>query len=163
MASALAVPLLTFLSPSWFSLMGVGPSWSVLWLLPWALVNGPNSGSLAGFSLGLILDAISIGDGTHVPVLILLGFWWGRIGRRDLLIDSNFSLGCLAWIGSVVLGISFWIQFSLTHIGRQEVLFNSWSLHTILCQAILTGLLAPLACTWLLTLFKGPKSTFISK
>ena len=52
--SSIAVPILSFLAPSSLTLMGVGPCWEILWLLPWALVDGPVSGALAGCSLGLI-------------------------------------------------------------------------------------------------------------
>lgn len=155
--SFLGVPLLSLVNPSWLSLMGVGPSWEVLWLLPWALVNGSLSGLLAGLSLGLILDAISLGDGTQVPALVLLGFWWGRLGSRGLPIERSFSLGLLGWGGSVVISISLWIQFLLIHSYGKFALFNSWSLHTLLGQAILTSLLAPIISSWLLKLFKGYK------
>ena len=46
-ATALLVPLLILATPSWFGVAGVGP-WAVLWLLPWALVDGPVSGGFAG-------------------------------------------------------------------------------------------------------------------
>ena len=43
-ATGLAVPLLTLASPALLKLGGVPPSWAVLWLLPWALVDGPKIG-----------------------------------------------------------------------------------------------------------------------
>ena len=84
-ASAIAVPVLNLIAPSWLSLMGVGPSWSILWLLPWSLLEGPVSGALAGFALGLTLDSISLGDATYAPILAILGLSWGYLGRRSLL------------------------------------------------------------------------------
>ena len=44
---ALLVPFLTFFSPSWIALVGVGPRWAELWLLPWALEEGPFAGLFA--------------------------------------------------------------------------------------------------------------------
>ena len=154
LASALGVPFLSFLAPSWLTLMGVGPSWAVLWLLPWALVEGPLSGAFAGLSLGLILDAISLGDGSQAPVLILLGFWWGYLGKRGFSIERSFSLGLLAWMGSVIVGVSNWLQLLLIHMHSQSGWFHSWSLYTVLCQSIVTGLLSPIACSFLLLFFK---------
>ena len=156
-ASALGVPFFTLLAPSWVSLMGVGPSWAVLWLLPWSLAAGPIPGGLAGFSLGLVLDAISLGHGTQLPALVVLGFWWGRLGRRDFPIERSFNLGLLAWIGCVLIGMSVWIQALPTQISSSITLFNSWSFHIIICEAITTGLLAPLACSWLLIFFTGKR------
>ena len=81
-ASALVVPFLTLASPPWLAIDGVGPAWAVLWLLPWALVDGPVSGALSGVALGLVLDGLNLGGVSQVPALLLLGWWWGRLGRR---------------------------------------------------------------------------------
>ena len=59
-ASALLVPLLVLGSPAWLSLDGVGPAWVLLWLLPWALTDGPISGAFAGVALGLVVDGLSL-------------------------------------------------------------------------------------------------------
>jgi hypothetical protein len=39
--SVLLVLFLSLASPWWLKLQGVPPSWAVLWLLPWAVVEGP--------------------------------------------------------------------------------------------------------------------------
>ena len=49
--TALLVPVLSLASPPWLGLDGVSPAWAVLWLLPWALVDGPVSGAVAGISM----------------------------------------------------------------------------------------------------------------
>ncbi len=155
--SAIGVPLLRFIAPSWLSIMGVGPSWAVLWLLPWSLLDGPVSGVLAGCALGLILDAISLDPGTQVPVLVILGLWWGCLGKRGLQIERGLILGLLAWMGSVLVGLAFWLQFWLVQMPGDISVFHSWSLHTILSQAIVTGLLAPLLSSWLLFVFRDSR------
>ena len=53
--SGLLVPFLALASPGVLKLAGVPPSWAVIWLLPWALVDGPLSGAVAGLGLGLFL------------------------------------------------------------------------------------------------------------
>lgn len=151
-ASALLVPLLQLLAPTWLSLDGVGPSWAVLWLLPWALVDGPVSGGIAGAALGLVLDGLGIGEISQVPALVLMGWWWGRIGRRGSPIQRSFNIGLLAWIGALVLGLSLWLQLQLTELSA-EVL-QAWALHTTLAQALMTGLLAPLVGSWQLLLWR---------
>ena len=153
--SAMAIPVLDLLAPSWFALMGVGPAWSILWLLPWSILHGPVSGLLAGLALGLSLDSISLDNATHIPALVILGCWWGYLGKRSLLVQRAFALGLLGWIGSVILSFCLWIQFFIIQIGSTIKLFNSWSLHTLLSQAILTMLMAPLICSLLLFCFKG--------
>ncbi len=149
-SSGLAVPLLTLLAPNWLSLSGIGPCWVVLWLLPCALEEGPLSGIFSGFCQGLILDGVTLGGPTHIPILILLGFWWGRLGRRGIPIDGSLNLGLLSWIGSVLVGLSLWIQTWILESESSAHSFQVWGLHTVLAQGIITGLMAPIACSWLL-------------
>ncbi|MFM7361496.1 MAG: rod shape-determining protein MreD [Cyanobium sp.] len=113
LATALLVPWLSLATPGWLRLAGVAPAWSVLWLLPWALVEGRLPGALAGLGLGLLLDALHPGPVTLVPGLTLLGWWWGRIGRKLPPIQRSFNLGLLALLGSLVLGLSLMLQWAL--------------------------------------------------
>ncbi len=151
-ASALLVPILQLASPVWLNLDGVPPSWAVLWLLPWSLIDGPLAGAISGAAIGLVLDGLSLGDVTQVPALVLMGWWWGRIGRRGSPIQRSLNLGLLAWIGSLILGLSMWIQWLL--LGATEGLMQSWALQTTLAQALITGLLAPLVGSWQLLLWR---------
>ena len=151
-ASALLVPILQLASPAWLNLDGVPPSWAVLWLLPWSLIDGPLAGAISGAAIGLVLDGLSLGDVTQVPALVLMGWWWGRIGRRGSPIQRSLNLGLLAWIGSLILGLSVWIQWLL--LGATEGLMQSWALQTTLAQGLITGLLAPLVGSWQLLLWR---------
>jgi hypothetical protein len=122
-ASVLLVPLLVLASPGWLALDGVGPCWAVLWLLPWALCDGPFSGACAGLALGLLLDALHPGGVTQIPALLLLGWWWGRMGRRAAPIQRSFSLGLLALIGTALLGLTLMLQWGiLDWIGTRDAL-----------------------------------------
>ncbi|MFM8605911.1 MAG: rod shape-determining protein MreD, partial [Cyanobium sp.] len=186
-ATGLLVPWLVLVSPAWLKLAGVAPSWAVLWLLPWSLVDGPVSGALAGLGLGLLLDALHAGPVSQIPALLLLGWWWGRIGRRGRPIERSFSLGLLALLGSLLLNLTLWIQFALlarrpvepmaqtmavaaaTDLGVDPALFAipGWQLrdllaaglHTLLAQTLLTALLAPMLCSLLLLLWRQQSST----
>jgi len=141
LATGLVVPLLALASPAWLQLDAIGPAWAVLWLLPWALVDGPVSGGLVGAGLGLLLDGLHGGSVTLIPALILLGWWWGRLGRRSLVSERSVSLALLALAGSLVLGGSVVLQL---------LLFNqlpATALQVLWAQALITGLLAPLVCS----------------
>ncbi len=148
LATALLVPLLVLASPAPLQLAGVPPSWAVLWLLPWALVDGPLSGALAGLALALVLDGLHPGPLTQVPVLVVLGWWWGRLGRKAPPLERSFSLGLLALLGAALQGGSLWLQ----QLWWGEV--NAAALHTLLAQTLLTGLLAPLVCSLQLLLWR---------
>jgi rod shape-determining protein MreD len=145
-ATGLLVPLLTLASPAFLKIAGVAPSWAVLWLLPWALVDGPASGAIAGLCLGLVLDGLHLGLVSEVPVLMLLGWWWGRIGRRGVPIERSYNLGLLALLGALLLGASVLLQL---HWAGQLPLVEA-GLHTLVAQSLITGLLAPLLCSLLL-------------
>ena len=140
-ATALLVPLLTLASPAPLKLAGVPPTWAVLWLLPWALVDGPVSGGVAGLALGLALDGLQLGPLSQAPALALLGWWWGRMGRRGPPIERSFSLGLLALLGSLMLGASLLLQ--LLWWGQLQ----EQALHTLLAQTLITALLAPMLCS----------------
>ncbi len=145
-ATGLVVPLLTLASPAFLKIAGVAPSWAVLWLLPWALVDGPASGAIAGLCLGLVLDGLHLGLVSELPVLTLLGWWWGRIGRRGVPIERSYSLGLLALLGALLLGASVLLQL---YWAGQLPLVEA-GLHTLIAQSLITGLLAPLLCSLLL-------------
>ena len=151
-ASALLVPILQMAAPSWINLDGVPPSWAILWLLPWSLVDGPLAGAIAGAAIGLVLDGLSLGDVSQVPALVLMAWWWGRLGRRGPPIQRSLNLGLLAWIGSLVLGLSLWIQWLV--LGSSDGQIQLWALHSTLAQALITGLLAPLIGSWQLLLWR---------
>ena len=79
MASSLLVPLATLATPPWLGLDGVPPSWAVIWLLPWALVEGPVSGALSGLGVGLVMDGLHLSGSSQMPALVLLGWWLSLI------------------------------------------------------------------------------------
>jgi len=145
-ATGLAVPLLTLASPALLKLGGVPPSWAVLWLLPWALVDGPVSGAVAGLALGLVLDGLHLGSASEVPALALLGWWWGRLGRRGVPIERSFSLGLLALLGTALLGASLLLQ----QHALDALPLPLAGLHTLVAQSLITALLAPVLCSLLL-------------
>jgi rod shape-determining protein MreD len=126
----------------------VGPAWAVLWLLPWALVDGALSGALAGLTLGLVLDGLHLGPISQIPALVLLGWWWGRLGRKGLPIERSFSLGLLALLGTAFLGLTLILQ--LVVIGD----LGGPVIYTWLSQTLLTALLAPMLCSLQLLLWR---------
>jgi len=152
-ASALVVPLLSLAQPAWLTLSGVAPSWAVLWLLPWALVEGPVSGSIAGAALALVLDGLGGDALTLLPALTLLGWWFGRLGRRGRPIQRSLNLGLLAWIGAMVVGVSLWLQLRLVQ-GPDASVLQHWAWHLCLTQALITGLLAPMIVSWQLLVWR---------
>ena len=154
----LLVPFLTLISPSWLSIGGIGPRWEQLWLLPFALEEGPLNGLFAGFCLGLILDGLNLNGSSQIPALVILGYWWGVLGRKNKYSDSIFQLGLFAWVGALFSGISIWVQQMFLINGGIFFIFNAWALHNIFAASILNALLAPLLCSVVLRFFYRAKN-----
>ena len=169
--SMLLVPLLTLAAPAWLSIAGVPPAWAPLWLLPWALVDGRLSAMVAGGALGLLLDSLNPGPVSQIPALLLLGWWWGQLGRRGPPIERSFNLALLAMIGTLALDLSLMIQWAWRSWsglrGLQErpaarLAMPGWhgsdlalaGVHVLVSQLLLAAVLAPVCCSLLLLLFR---------
>jgi len=154
MASSLLVPLATLATPPWLVLDGVPPAWSVIWLLPWSLADGPVSGALSGLAVGLVMDGLHLSGSSQVPALVMLGWWWGRLGRRAQPIQRSLNLGLLAWLGSMLLGLSLLASLLIRLGWPLDPQLWSWVWHTLWCQALITGLLAPMLASVQLLLWR---------
>ena len=148
--SWICVPILFTSSPRWLTLQGVDPCWGVLWLLPWSLNKGKTFGLISGLGTGLFLDSLSLGSFTQIPALMFLGFWWGTLGGQGKIIELSLNLGLLAWIGSLIVGLSILLQNLSLQIFWNSQWFLHWAFHTLIAQSIITGLLAPMVCSWIL-------------
>lgn len=155
MAAALLVPLLSLASPGWLKLAGVPPAWAVLWLLPWALADGRFSGAVAGVALGLLMDSLHEGVVSQIPALVLLGWWWGRLGRRPPPIERSFSLALLALLGTLALDLSLMLQWAvLARPGWTLEDLSDAGVAILLARALLTSLLAPVLVSLQLLLWR---------
>jgi rod shape-determining protein MreD len=173
-ASLLLAPLLTLATPPWLALAGVPPCWPVLWLLPWALVDGRRSALLLAAILGVLMDALHPGPVSWLPGLLLLAWWWGPLSTRRPPVERPFSLGLLALLGTLLLDLSLMIQWlawgwhlpfrgagdsapdpaQLAQPGWTWQDLSTSGLHVLLAQTLLTALLAPLLCPPLLRLWR---------
>ena len=169
-ASLLLVPFLVLANPTWLTLAGVPPCWPVLWLLPWALVDGRRSALLLSAVLGLLLDSLHPGPVSWLPGLLPLAWWWGPLSTRRPAIERSLSLGLLAMLGSAFLSLSLMLQWLawgwgfpwtgpmgagpdpavLARPGWTWQDLNTAGLHVLFAQTLLTALLAPLVCSLLL-------------
>ncbi|QEY32485.1 rod shape-determining protein MreD [Synechococcus sp. RSCCF101] len=150
----LLVPLLQLGNPPLLRLDGVPPCWSVLWLLPWALVDGRRSGLLMALALGLLVDALHLDGPSVLPALLLLGWWYGRIGLRAPPIQRSLNLGLLALLGAALLNLSVLAQLWIADWPRMSSSALDGVLVTAVLQVLITALLAPLCCSPLLLLWR---------
>ncbi len=152
--TAICLPFLTLISPNWLKIYGVSPCWPIFWLLPYSLKNGPVRGVVAGILLGLLMDSFTIGGASFVPSFFLLSFLWGVYGLQKTQIEFKLNLGLMAILGTTCVSFSIWIQKIYLQSFLIDKLFNNWAIHTLISEVTITGLLAPLFCSWLLRSYK---------
>ena len=153
--TAIFLPFWTLASPIWLTINGISPCWPLLWLLPFSLKNGIGRASFAGTSLGFLMDAWTIGDVSYVPSFLLLSLVWGRYGILHKNIEFTLNLGLMAILGTAFVSFSIWIQKIFLYGFLRNNWFNSWALHSLISQLIITGLVAPLLCSWILLSYKN--------
>ena len=152
--TAICLPILTLISPNWLKIYGVPPCWPIFWLLPFSLQNGPGRGVIAGTFLGLLMDSFNMGDASLIPAFIILSFLWGRYGLQKRTIVLSLNLGLMAILGTAFVSFSIWAQKIFFQSFLIDKLFNNWAIHTLIAEVTITGLLAPILCSWLLLPYK---------
>ena len=152
--TAICLPFLTLISPNWLKIYGVAPFWPIFWLLSFSLKNGPVRAVLAGILLGFLMDSFTMGGASFVPSFLLLSFFWGSYGLQKKTIELSLNLGLMAILGTAFVGFTIWIQNIFLKSFLIDKLFNNWAIHTLIAEITITGLLAPILCSWLLLSYK---------
>ena len=137
-ASALLVPMAHFATPPWLGLAGVPPCWAVLWLLPWALVDGPVSGALAGAARDRAgwdhpgwFDPGAGADGSRLVV--------GADRQTSRSDSAQFQPGPARLVGNISAGADLLLQFLIVQRGVIGPALQAWGVHTLLCQTLVTA------------------------
>ena len=156
--SFLFIPLVYFWDPNWLKFLGVQPYWPIFWLLPWSIIHGSLDGLLVGLFLGLILDSISPDSSfTQIPGLVLCGIWFGRLSLSSNLFLGHFRYGLICSIASFLCGSLYFFQILIGNLSDNSIFLYFSSVKNIFAQVFSTGLLAPLLCSLLFSLFKRSK------
>ena len=160
--SFILIPIIYFWDPNWLSFLGIQPYWPLFWLLPWSMIYGSTNGLILGLFLGLTLDSISPDSSfTQIPGLVLCGIWFGRISTCSNLFIGHFRYGLICSIGSFLCGSLYFFQILIKNFFNNELFLYSPSIKNIFGQVFITGLFAPLLCSWLFVLFqRSTKRTY---
>ncbi len=149
----ICLPAIAIASPNWLKINGIGPCWPVIWLLPFSVKNGPFKSSFAAVSLGFLMDSFTPDKVSYVPSLLFLSLVWGRYGLHKN-IELLFNVGFLAILGTAFVGFSIYVQKIIIYSALRNNWFYSWSMHLLISEIIITGLVAPFFSSWLLLTFK---------
>ena len=159
--SFLFIPVVYFWNPNWLGFLGVQPYWPIFWLLPWSMIYGSIDGLIVGLFLGLILDSINnVSSFTEIPGLVLCGIWFGKLGFSNNSVIDHFKFGLICSIASFLCGSLYFSQIFLKNLSEYSIFFYFSSIRNIFAQVFITGLLAPLICSLLSSLFQRSKGRY---
>ena len=159
--SFLFIPIVYFWEPNWLGFFGVQPYWPLFWLLPWSMIHGSIDGLIVGLCLGIILDSLSPDRSfTQIPGLVLCGIWFGKLSLSSNNMIEHFRFGFICSIASLLCGSLYFSQILIANLSENIISLYFPSISNILANLFITGLLAPLLCSLLLSLFNKSKGRY---
>jgi rod shape-determining protein MreD len=143
--TALSVFLCLMLSPTrlpGMELAGIAPNWLLIWVVAWSLKRAPWQAVAAGFTLGLLQDAMTQPLPTHAFSLMAVGLLTARIQKQRFLQEDFISVALIVFGMAVIAETIMALQFSI--MGTRS-LVEIWKYHQLiaLSSAILSSLWAP--------------------
>tara|TARA_B100000579_G_scaffold16561_1_gene11728 strand:+ start:109 stop:609 length:501 start_codon:yes stop_codon:yes gene_type:complete len=142
------------ISPDWLKINGITPCWPVILLLPFSIKTSPWKASIASILFGILLDSFTISDVSYIPSLFLLSIAWSIYGLHNKKIELFLNIGLMAIFGTAFVGFSIWVQKIIIYSVLRNNWFHSWSIYVLISEVIITGLIAPFFCSWLLLAYK---------
>jgi rod shape-determining protein MreD len=150
------------LSPTRFpgmEILGIGPSWLVMWTIVWSLRRSISQAATAGIVLGLIQDRMTLADAdplgtlpSHVLSLTAVGVLTVWLEKRRYITDEPIPASIAAFMLTIVSEVIIGSQYLLYNPGNrlQGINFDSlgyvWLDRSlvILIAAVLSALWMPL-------------------
>ena len=93
-------------------LLGVGPSWLLIWLVAWSVQRTSVEGAIAGFILGLVQDGLTGYFPTHTLGLTLAGFLTARIQKQRFIQEDFVSVAIIVFAMTVIAQTTMALQIS---------------------------------------------------
>lgn len=140
-------------------IIGVGPSWLVMWTIAWSLNRSIWHAATAGIVLGLIQDAMTFPTTatlgtipTHVLSLTTVGVLTVWLHKRRYLSDTILSVSIATFLLTIVSELTSGLQYLLQMTIEQSLAASLdsfsylWTNQSpvILIAAILSGLWMPI-------------------
>lgn len=97
-------------------LLGIGPSWLLIWLVAWSVQRTGIEGAIAGFILGLVHDGLTGAFPTHTIGLILVGFLTARIQKQRFIQEDFVSVAIIVFGMTVIAQTIMALQVSAHYL-----------------------------------------------
>ncbi len=150
----ICLPIFIVSSPDFLKINGIAPCWPVVFLLPFSLKNTPARSVIAAISMGILIDSFTVSDASYIPSLLFLSFVWSQYGLHNKKIELFLNIGLMAIFGTAIVGFSIWVQKIILYSILRNNWFHSWSIYVLICEVVITGLVAPFFSSWLLFAYK---------
>ncbi len=130
-------------------LLGVGPHWLLIWVVAWSVKRTVWQGAVAGLVLGLLQDAMTAPQPTHVLSLVVVGVLTARLQKQRYLQEDIVSVALIVFAMAVIAETVLALQISLDQLLSEDSLYpvlpKIWLYHqrVALSSAILSSLWAP--------------------
>jgi rod shape-determining protein MreD len=93
-------------------LLGVSPSWLLLWIVAWSVQRTGLEGAIAGLILGLVHDGMTGYFPTHTIGLMLAGFLTARIQKQRYIQEDFVSVAIIVFGMTVLAQTMMALQIS---------------------------------------------------
>ncbi|MBE7380776.1 MAG: rod shape-determining protein MreD [Leptolyngbya sp. SIO1E4] len=149
LGSALLCCIMLPMRPPGMELLGVSPSWLLIWVVAWSVKRTSFEGVIAGLVLGLVHDGLTGYFPTHTIGLVLVGFLTARIQKQRFIQEDFASVAIIVFGMTVIAQTMMAIQISAHQLLWQNSPYPGlpeiWLQHQriALSSAILSSLWAP--------------------
>ncbi|MDM9380726.1 rod shape-determining protein MreD [Chlorogloeopsis sp. ULAP01] len=123
-------------------LLGIGPNWLLIWVVAWSVKRTIIQGALAGIVLGLLQDAMTSPDPTHVLSLGMVGFLTALLQKQRFIQEDFISIALIVFGMAVLAETIFACQLVLMG-DRNSVHIWTYYQKVALASAIVSSLWAP--------------------
>jgi len=147
--SALLCALMLPMRLPGMELLGIGPSWLLIWVVAWSVRRTGREGAIAGLITGLIHDGLTGAFPTHTVGLILVGFLTARIQKQRFIQEDFVSVALIVFAMTVLAQTMMALQISAHQLFAPSSPYpdlpDIWLQHQriALSSAILSSLWAP--------------------
>jgi rod shape-determining protein MreD len=123
-------------------LLGIGPNWLLIWVVAWSVKRSVWEGIFAGVVLGLLQDAMTSPDPTHVITLGFVGGLTALLRKQRFIQEDFISIALIVFMMAIVADSIFGLQLILMGDSNLESIWAYYQ-RGALASAILSSLWAP--------------------
>ncbi|MBO3458140.1 MAG: rod shape-determining protein MreD [Aetokthonos hydrillicola CCALA 1050] len=123
-------------------LLGIGPNWLLIWVVAWSVKRTAFVGALAGIVMGLLQDAMTSPDPTHIISLGIVGILTGGMQKQRFIQEDFISIALIVFGMAVLEQTIFALQLVLMGDRNTVDIWAYYPKVTLAC-AILSSLWAP--------------------